>query len=187
MKKSFSLRTILKIKQILIIMKKLFKISFLALAATFALQSCGGKTTEKTEETVTEEMYPEAEETTSNEITIESNDAMQFSTNELRVKAGEITLTLKHTGKMEKAVMGHNLVVLKIGTDVNTFGAKAAEAKDTDYIPASESAAIVAHTKLIGGGESDTVTFTISEPGTYDYICSFPGHLALMKGKLIVE
>ena len=64
MKKSFSLRTILKIKQILIIMKKLFKISFLALAATFALQSCGGKTTEKTEETVTEEMYPEAEETT---------------------------------------------------------------------------------------------------------------------------
>jgi azurin len=45
----------------------------------------------------------------------------------------------------------------------------------------------VAHTKLIGGGESDTINFTITEPGTYDYICSFPGHLALMKGKLIVE
>ena len=112
---------------------------------------------------------------------------MQYSTNELRAKVGEITLTLHHTGKMEKTVMGHNLVILKIGTDINAFGAKAADAKDSDYIPASEEANIVAHTKLLGGGESDSITFTISEPGTYDYICSFPGHLALMKGKLIVE
>ncbi|CAM4048156.1 azurin [Flavobacterium antarcticum] len=168
-------------------MKRIFKISFLAFATIFALNSCGGKT-EKTEETTTtEEVYEVEDATTSNDITIESNDAMQYSTGELRAKAGEITLTLKHTGKMEKAVMGHNLVILKPGTDVNAFGAKAAEAKDQDYIPASESGSVVAHTKLIGGGESDTITFTISEPGTYDYICSFPGHLALMKGKLIVE
>ncbi|HBX64839.1 MAG TPA: azurin, partial [Balneolaceae bacterium] len=25
------------------------------------------------------------------------------------------------------------------------------------------------------------------EAGTYDFICSFPGHYALMKGKFIVE
>ena len=170
-------------------MKRIFKVTFLALATTFALQSCGGKT-EKTEETATEELYPagpEVEETVSNELNIDSNDAMQYSTNELRAKVGEITLTLHHTGKMEKTVMGHNLVILKIGTDINAFGAKAADAKDSDYIPASEEANIVAHTKLLGGGESDSITFTISEPGTYDYICSFPGHLALMKGKLIVE
>ena len=167
-------------------MKRIFKVTFLALAATFALQSCGGKT-EKTEETVTEELYPEAEETVSNELTIDSNDAMQYSSNELRAKVGEIKLTLNHTGKMEKISMGHNLVILKMGTDINAFGAKAADAKDTDYIPASEESTIIAHTKLLGGGESDTITFTISEPGTYDFICSFPGHLALMKGKLIVE
>lgn len=167
-------------------MKRIFKISFLAFATIFALQSCGGKT-EKVEETTTTEEVMDMEETTSNEISIESNDQMQYSTNELRVKAGEVTLTLKHTGKMEKTVMGHNLVILKSGTDIAAFGAKAAEAKDSDYIPASEEGSIVAHTKMIGGGESDTITFTISEPGTYDYICSFPGHLALMKGKLIVE
>ena len=168
-------------------MKRIFKVSFLALAAIFALQSCGGKTTEKTEETTTTEEVYDVEDTTSNDITIESNDAMQYSTNELRAKAGEITLTLKHTGKMEKVAMGHNLVILKMGTDVNAFGAKAAEAKDHDYIPTSEEGSIVAHTKLLGGGESDTITFNITEPGTYDFICSFPGHLALMKGKLIVE
>ena len=169
-------------------MKRIFKVSFLALATMFALQSCGGKTTEKTEETTTTtEETVAVDETVSNDISIESNDAMQYSTNELRVKAGEITLTLKHTGKMEKAVMGHNLVILKMGTDMNAFGAKAADAKATDYVPASEAGSVIAHTKLLGGGESDTITFSITEPGTYDYICSFPGHLALMKGKLIVE
>lgn len=169
-------------------MKNIFKIAFLAFATTFALSSCGGKTTEKTEETTTTEETYEMEDTAmSNELTIDSNDAMQYSKSELRAKAGEITLTLHHTGKMEKVAMGHNLVILKQGTDVNAYGAKAAEAKDHDYIPTSEEGSVIAHTKLLGGGESDTITFTISEPGTYDYICSFPGHLALMKGKLIVE
>ena len=166
-------------------MKRIFKVSFLALAALFALQSCGGKT-EKAEENAATEEVMEVEETTSNEVNVESNDQMQYSINEIRVKAGEVTLNLKHTGKMDKSVMGHNLVILKAGTDVNAFGAKAAEAKTNDYIPASEEGSIVAHTKMIGGGESDSITFNI-EPGTYDYICSFPGHLALMKGKLIVE
>jgi azurin len=168
-------------------MKKIFKVTFLALVASFALQSCGGKAEEKTEDaSASEELYP-SEDAVSNDITIESSDSMQYSTNELRATTGEITLTLKHTGKMEKAVMGHNLVVLKPGTDINVFGAKASDAKDNDYIPTAEEGSIVAHTKLLGGGESDTVVFTITEPGTYDYICSFPGHLALMRGKLIVE
>lgn len=167
-------------------MKNIFKISLLAIATVFTLQSCGGKT-EKTKTITTEETYPAEEETISNDLSIDSNDAMQYSTNELHAKAGEITLTLHHTGKMEKIVMGHNLVILKQGTDIPAFGSKAAEAKDNDYIPTSEEGSIVAHTKLLGGGESDTVKFTISEPGTYDFICSFPGHLALMKGKLIVE
>jgi azurin len=166
-------------------MKTFFKITFLALAATFALQSCGGKK-EKTEETTTEELYP-AGETISNELYIEGTDQMQYSTNELRAKVGEITLTLKHVGQMEKALMGHNVVILKPGTDISDFGAKAAEAKDNDYIPASEETSIIAYTKLLGGGGSDTITFSITEPGTYDYICSFPGHVALMRGKLIVD
>ena len=46
---------------------------------------------------------------------------------------------------------------------------------------------IIAHTDLIGGGESATVEFTVTEAGTYDFLCSFPGHSAIMKGKLIAE
>ena len=45
---------------------------------------------------------------------------------------------------------------------------------------------VIVHTKMLGGGESDTITFIAPENGFYTYICSFPGHWGLMKGKLIV-
>jgi azurin len=40
---------------------------------------------------------------------------------------------------------------------------------------------------MIGGGEQTTITFDAPEKGVYDFICSFPGHVALMQGKFIVE
>nr|WP_278022779.1 plastocyanin/azurin family copper-binding protein [Flavobacterium ginsengisoli] len=39
----------------------------------------------------------------------------------------------------------------------------------------------------MGGGEEDTIEFTIDKKGSYPFICSFPGHVAMMKGVLIVE
>jgi azurin len=121
-------------------------------------------------------------------IVIKGSDAMQFDVKEIKVKAGQkVKLTLIHSGKLAKAAMGHNFVLLKAGTDVAAFGSKAAAARETEYIPKAEAASVIAHTKLVGGGESDTITFTAPKKGTYTYICSFPGHYALMKGTFIVE
>jgi azurin len=121
-------------------------------------------------------------------IVIKGSDAMQFDLKEIKVKTGQkVKLTLTHSGKLAKAAMGHNWVLLKPGVDVAAFGSKAAAARETEYIPKSEEANIIAHTKLVGGGESDTVEFTAPAKGTYTYICSFPGHYALMKGTFIVE
>ncbi|CAG4991331.1 hypothetical protein DYBT9275_00728 [Dyadobacter sp. CECT 9275] len=121
-------------------------------------------------------------------ITIKGSDAMQFDLKEIKVKAGQkVKLTLTHSGKLAKAAMGHNWVLLKPGVDVAAFGSKAAAARETDYIPKSEEGSILAHTKLVGGGESDTIEFTAPKKGKYTFICSFPGHYALMKGDFIVE
>lgn len=121
-------------------------------------------------------------------INLEANDMMKYNLTVLKAVAGRpIQLTLKHTGKFPVTAMGHNVVFLKPGTDVDNFASEALAAKDTQYIPASKKASIIAHTKLLGGGEKDTITFTIAKKGTYTYICSFPGHYTMMKGKLIVE
>ncbi|MBO6586906.1 MAG: azurin [Gracilimonas sp.] len=121
------------------------------------------------------------------EVTIESNDRMQFDLNEIKVEAGQtVVLTLKHVGKLPKAAMGHNWVLLKQGVDIQAFGSAASKAAGNEYVPEGTDDVIV-HTKLIGGGQETTIEFTAPAAGTYDYICSFPGHYALMKGKLIVE
>ena len=121
-------------------------------------------------------------------VKLTGNDMMKYNLTEIKVASGRtIKLTLTHEGKMAKGAMGHNFVLLKAGTDVAAFGNKAMMAKDTDYIPADLKGSVIAHTKTLGGGESDSIEFAAPAPGTYDYICSFPGHSSLMKGKLIVQ
>ncbi|MGV3507967.1 MAG: plastocyanin/azurin family copper-binding protein [Sphingobacteriaceae bacterium] len=169
------------------------KKQFLTLIAAAAiLASCGGnqEQTETTTATEVEATQPEAETTeaaNSNAIEITANDQMKFSETEIKVKAGEeVTITLKNVGTVAKEAMGHNFVVLQSGTDVDKFGLAAVDSKSTDYIPESFKSAIVAHTKLLGPNESDTITFTL-EKGTYEFICSFPGHYSVMRGKIIAE
>lgn len=121
-------------------------------------------------------------------VTITGNDQMKFNMDEIRVKAGQkVKLTLKHVGKMEKNVMGHNWALLTKNADLAAVGQAAAAASDSDYIPADSEDQIIVHTKMLGGGESDTIEFDAPEPGTYTFICTFPGHYALMQGKFIVE
>jgi azurin len=121
-------------------------------------------------------------------VNLTGNDMMKFNVNEIRVAAGrKVKLTLTHVGKLPGAAMGHNFVLLKPGVDVQAFATKAINAKPTDYVPADEAANVIAHTKVVGGGESTTIEFAAPAKGTYTYICSFPGHYAMMKGQFIVE
>ncbi len=49
---------------------------------------------------------------------------------------------------------------------------------------------MIAATKLLGGGESDSVKVDVSKlkaGETYSFFCSFPGHAGLMKGTLQVK
>jgi len=124
-------------------------------------------------------------------VEITGNDQMQYSSKAFEVTAGQpVSLTLKHIGQLPKVAMGHNLVIVKPGTAVATFSAKAGAAKDTDYIPQDEESKglMIAHTKTLGGGESDTITFTApKEPGAYPFLCTFPGHFAVMNGVMTVK
>ena len=120
------------------------------------------------------------------EVVIGATDTMQYTVKEFTVKAGQkVKLTLKHTGQLPKAAMGHNLVILKPGVDANGFATAAVTAKD--YFPEDKADQTIAHTALIGGGETSTIEFTAPEAGTYEYICSYPNHWAMMLGKMIVQ
>jgi azurin len=53
----------------------------------------------------------------------------------------------------------------------------------------SDDLRVIAHTKLLGGGESESVSVSLAKlkaGETYAYFCTFPGHAALMKGTLAI-
>ena len=121
---------------------------------------------------------------------IEGTDAMQFNVGSITVPASctKFTITLKHTGQMPVTAMGHNLVIAKAadmqGVTADGIGAGAA----AGYLKAGD-ARVIAHTELIGGGQTTTVTFPVASlqgDGPYEFFCSFPGHSSAMKGSIAV-
>jgi azurin len=119
-------------------------------------------------------------------VILNSFDNMIYDKNKIEVNSGKnIVLTLNHKGKVSKEFMGHNFVLLKKGVNVDEYAKKAVLAKSNDYIPSSDEA--IAYTKMLGGGESTTINFLAPEAGTYNYICTFPGHYMMMRGELIVN
>ena len=166
-------------------------IKYIFLFASFSfLVSCGETVKKDEKKSLKIGSSKEANKENSNAVNIgiTGNDMMQFSTKELKVKSGlEVTLTMRHIGKMDMKVMGHNFVLLKQGIEIPTFSLEASNAGEAeDWIP-NDGKDVIAHTKMLGGGQSTTITFTAPAAGTYDFICSFPGHSGIMKGKFIVE
>jgi azurin len=120
-------------------------------------------------------------------VALTGNDMMQYNATEITVAAGRtVKLTLTHVGAMPASAMGHNFVLLAPGTDVAAFSAAGIAAQDTNYIAPAQAGNVLAQTTLVGGGESATVEFMAPAPGTYEFICTFPGHSAMMKGTFTV-
>lgn len=119
---------------------------------------------------------------------LEGNDAMQFNVKNIDVPKSctEFTINLKHTGTMPVAAMGHNVVIAKT-SDINGVSADGSAVKP-DHVKAGD-ARVIAHSGMVGGGESTSVTFEVSKiaDGGFSFFCSFPGHAALMQGTLTVK
>ncbi|MDB6445149.1 MAG: azurin [Mesorhizobium sp.] len=123
--------------------------------------------------------------------TVDSTDQMSFSTKAIEIDKSckTFTVELKHTGKLPKNVMGHNWVLSK-DTDMQPIATDGLSAGvDKNYLKDGD-ARIIAHTKLIGGGETDSVTFDVSKlkaDEKYGFFCSFPGHISMMKGTVTLK
>jgi len=121
-------------------------------------------------------------------VEIHGTDQMTFDKTAINVPkaCSQFTVTLTHPGDMPKNVMGHNWV-LSTQADMQGVlddGQKAGEAQD--YVKPGDTR-VIAHTRLIGGGEQDSVTLDTKQlkAGTdYSFYCSFPFHSTLMKGTL---
>lgn len=141
-------------------------LSIIALGCSALLYSVGGCS-----------RAPEAPPKT---VEIQADDKMRFDVTAFDAKPGQkIAVTLKNVGTTPKFSMGHNFVMLDRSVNaqnVTKFLDAASMEAAHDYVPVG-SKEVLAHTKLLGPGETETVTFNAPFiPGEYLYICSFPGH-----------
>lgn len=121
-------------------------------------------------------------------VTIEigsDGENLAFDKTTLTVTSGqEVTIDFKNNSVAQQhnwvLVSGGESVATQIATDGLVAGLEA------EYLPTDQSN-VIAHTGVIEGGESGSVTFTAPAPGTYLYICTVPGHYPLMQGTLTVQ
>ena len=121
------------------------------------------------------------------ELRVQTAAGLQFVQKELRAKAGErLSLTLENPD-----VMQHNWVLIKpdsaerIGDLANKMIA-APDALARNYVP--DSPDIICHTRVVDPQKTTTIHFHApSAAGRYPYLCTFPGHSAIMRGVLVVE
>ncbi|MCC7348962.1 MAG: hypothetical protein IT446_00200 [Phycisphaerales bacterium] len=126
------------------------------------------------------------------ELSIEGNDLMQFNKDSFKAQPGQmVRLTLKHVGKLPAQNMGHNVVILNKGQDPFEFSADANEKGGNianAYVPDAVRSRVIAYTSIVGGGQTTVVEFQApNEAGDYPFMCSFPGHVGMMKGIFTVQ
>ena len=123
--------------------------------------------------------------------TIDSTDQMSFNTKAIEIDKSckTFTVELTYSGSLPKNVMGHNLVISKeadmqpIATDGLSAGI------DKNYLKEGDTR-VIAHTKVIGAGEKDSLTIDVSKLNAaekYGFFCSFPGHISMMKGTVTLK
>lgn len=121
-------------------------------------------------------------------VDVDSTDQMTFNTKAIEISKSckTFTVNLSHSGSLPKNVMGHNWVLSKKSDMAGVSSDGMAAGVDKNYLK-PDDARIIAHTKLIGAGEKDSVTFDVAKltaGEAYEFFCSFPGHSSLMKGEV---
>jgi azurin len=113
-------------------------------------------------------------------------EQMRFDVTQLVVEAGKpFEIILENVD-----IMPHNLVVVTPGAREEVGLAAMAMPATPDklgrlYVP--ENKKVLAATKMLEPGEKERLRVTApKQPGTYEYVCTFPGHWTVMWGKLIV-
>lgn len=111
-------------------------------------------------------------------------EQMQFDKKDLSVpSSSKVTITFKNNAK--GAAMTHNFVLVQSGTVESVGIAAASVSVEKGYIPSHY--AIIANSPLAKPGETVTFSFMAPPSGSYEFLCTTPGHFAVMRGTFTVQ
>lgn len=170
-------------------MRRMIILGVLSLLVTVAM-ACGGSAPTPT---ITPSPEPPTRPTTpppppppscespSLEISV-NGDALLFDNDRLEVgAASEVVLCFNNVSRSNQ----HNWVLVRAGTK-DAVAKRGREAgPDNDWVQPGDPD-VVAHTRLLDPGVASEVSFTAPPAGTYQFVCTFPGHNFTMSGEFVV-
>lgn len=109
---------------------------------------------------------------------------LKYTADVIEVKAGSwVKFIFNNTDDML-----HNVVIVNpdmadpVGKEAMTLGL---QGEEMQYVPDTDD--VLFYTNVVQPGSSETIYFTVpDEPGTYQYVCTFPGHYITMRGTMVV-
>ncbi len=118
-------------------------------------------------------------------INIGTAPGLQYDIKEITIKAGsKIKLVFNNNDDML-----HNLLIVnpEKATEVGQLAlGLGLEGEEKGYIPDSDD--VLYHTNVLQPHSSDAIYFEApTKKGTYQYVCTFPGHAMVMRGTLNIE
>ncbi|HTP40192.1 MAG TPA: plastocyanin/azurin family copper-binding protein [Steroidobacteraceae bacterium] len=119
-----------------------------------------------------------------NLVVATDGDLLAFKPIELSCPTGALVhLTFFHTGKYIR--QEHDWVLTLPGAADAVAQAGLLAGESAGYVPKGDRR-VLAATALCGKGQQVSVDFVAPAPGDYPFICTYPGHVAFMRGVLHV-
>ena len=120
-------------------------------------------------------------------IQVQAIPGLLYDVTEIKAKPGErLTIEFKNTDSIP-----HNWVLARAGT-LQEVGMASnnmlsnPKAAELHYVPESDD--VLHYTPMLYHNQRHSMNLNAPEqPGRYPYLCTFPGHWAVMKGELVVE
>ena len=112
-----------------------------------------------------------------------NGDALEFDSDSFEVTAGtEVVLVFNNVSGVNQ----HNWVVVQAGKKDEVAARGTAAGPGNEWVQPADPD-VIAHTKLLGPGETSEVSFSAPPAGTYQFVCTFPGHNFTMFGDFVVN
>jgi azurin len=110
---------------------------------------------------------------------------MKFDVSEMHVPAhSDIKITLHNDGT--DMTMVHNIVILK-PEDADSVAVEGQRAGLKNNFVPDDKARVIAGSKVTQPGAKTVLKFKSPDKGEYLFMCTYPGHSRIMRGKLVVE
>jgi len=108
-------------------------------------------------------------------------DTLKFDKASLEAKAGStITVVFQNASTINQ----HNWVLVQSGTKDEVAAAGTEAGAEAHWIPRSDDR-VLAKSGLLEPGGTQGVRFTVPAAGTYQFVCTFPGHNFTMFGDFV--